>query len=189
MNEMDWEILKSRYIHRDKWVSLRVDTCRMPDGKIVEPFYVLEYPDWVNVVAVTDNQEMVMVREYRHGIGKTILGLPCGCVDESDPSPLHAAKRELLEETGYSARDFTQIGVLSASPGSHNNLSYSFLAAGVEKIAEPQPEETEQIEVHLMPFSDVLEAIDAGEIIQGLQVSAIFLALKKLGIVNVRLQP
>lgn len=84
VNAFDWIVLKSRHLVKDKWISVRSDTCQMPNGTIVDPYYVLEYPTWVNVVALTKNQEVILVKQYRHGLKKTILELPSGAVEAED---------------------------------------------------------------------------------------------------------
>jgi 8-oxo-dGTP pyrophosphatase MutT (NUDIX family) len=152
----------------------------MPDGNLIAPYYVLEYPDWVNVVAITGQDEMVLVRQYRHGIGKTVLGLPCGSVEEQDASPQDAVKRELLEETGYTSGHFVEIGKLTPNSATHNNLTYCFLATAATQIAPPSPDATEQLETVLVPLQDVQKLIHEGKICQALHVSAIFLALQWL---------
>ena len=178
---MRWTVTQSRYVIRDRWLSVRADSCRMPGGRVVEPYYVLEYPDWVNVVAFTASSEVVLVRQYRHGIGRTILELPCGTVDPQDVSPLEAARRELLEETGYTSDNFRQCGVLSANPATHTNRTHCFFATDCRKIAEPTPGESEQVEVSLQPMSVLLNLARRGELLQSLHVAAVFLALLELG--------
>ena len=96
----DWKIIKSRYIVKDKWLTLRADTCELPSSNIIDPYYVFEYPKWLNIVALTTDEDLVLVKLYRHGLGKTVLEIPCGGVETSDASVLFAARRELLEETG-----------------------------------------------------------------------------------------
>ena len=73
MNSFNWTLLSSKYLVQDRWLSLRADSCQMPNGLVVEPFYVMEYSTWVNIVAITKNQEVVLVKQYRHGIQKTVL--------------------------------------------------------------------------------------------------------------------
>ncbi|MBH8577102.1 NUDIX hydrolase [Nostocaceae cyanobacterium CENA369] len=181
MDLFDWNVLNSKYVVKDRWISVRADTCQMPDGKIVEPYYVLEYPTWVNVVALTKNQEVVLVKQYRHGLQKTFLELPCGSVETEDISPILAAKRELLEETGYTSDNFLETGVLSANPANHNNLTYCFLATNVEKIADLNLDDTEQIDLVLLHLEKTIEIIESRILLQSLHISSLFLALKKLG--------
>jgi len=153
----------------------------MPDGKIVEPFYVFEYSTWVNVVALTKTQEIVLVQQYRHGIQKTVLELPGGCMEPEDISPLEAAKRELLEESGYTSDNFIETGIISPNPATHNNLIHCFLATDVELIAKIKLDETEQINVFLLPLDNIIKDISNGIILQSFHISSLFFALKKLG--------
>ena len=97
---LSWKLLSSHYIHKGPWATLRVDECEMPDGRIVDDYYVLEYPTWVNAIAITEDNKVLMVRQYRHAAGIISLEIPGGVVDPNE-KPEHAIKRELLEETGY----------------------------------------------------------------------------------------
>jgi ADP-ribose pyrophosphatase len=181
MHHRDWHIVDSTYIVKDRWLSLRADVCRLPSGRTIAPYYVLEYPSWVNVVALTEDAQVVLVRQYRHGLQRTLIELPCGGVEVQDVSPLAAARRELLEETGYTSEHFTQIGVLSANPANHTNMTYCFLATSVRRIADPVLDDTEQIEVMLLPLEEVIERMHNGDLLQALHVSALFFALRVLG--------
>jgi 8-oxo-dGTP pyrophosphatase MutT (NUDIX family) len=151
----------------------------MPSGRVVDPYYVLEYPDWANVVAVTRDHEVVLVRQYRHALGEVVLELPGGCVDSADQSPEAAARRELLEETGYSAGNVIRVGELSPNPATHSNLVHGFLAMGCERTTEPALDPQEQIEVVLVPLED-LAAVARSEFRQAMHVASVFLALSAL---------
>lgn len=181
MHSFDWILLKSKYVVKDKWITVRADTCQMPNGTIVEPYYVLEYPTWVNVVALTKNQEVILVKQYRHGLKQTVLELPCGAVEAEDVSPLEAAKRELLEESGYTSNNFIETGILSPNPANHTNLTHCFLATDVELVAALKLDATEHIDVVLLPLNKLIEVIDNGVFLQALHMSSLFFALKKLG--------
>lgn len=185
MESLNWKILNSKYVIKDKWISLRADTCIMPSGKIVEPYYILEYPTWVSVVAITKKNEVILVKQYRHGCKKTLLELPSGCMEVYDLSPMDAIKRELLEETGYTSEEFIDLGTISANPSSHNNLTYSFLALNVELVKEPHLDDTEQIEVVLKPLKQVIECLKNNEFLQALHVSTIFKALVYMNIIKI----
>jgi len=102
----DLMLLTSRYIVQDRWLKVRADTYELPNAQVIEPYYVLEYPTWLNIVALTAQEEVVLVRLYRHGIRQTVLELPSGAVESSDASVLDATRRELLEETGYGGGAF-----------------------------------------------------------------------------------
>src|SRR5688572_20398716 len=99
---MKWQTLSSEYLFNDLWFKVRKDVCRTPQGKIVEPYYVYEFPDWVSAVAITEDEKIVMVKQYRHASGEVCLEIPGGCVDDTDADLQTAISRELQEETGYS---------------------------------------------------------------------------------------
>lgn len=158
----------------------------MPDGREVDPYYVLEYPDWVNVVAVTDTEDVVLVRQYRHGIGRVVLELPSGVVEKNDPGPLETARRELLEETGYTSDSFRLTGVLSANPATHSNLTHCFLATGCRKIAEPRLDDMEELEVDVVRLDRLGRLARDGALLQSLHVGAVFFALAELDRMTLR---
>jgi 8-oxo-dGTP pyrophosphatase MutT (NUDIX family) len=181
MNAFDWTVLASQDVIRDKWLTVRADTCRMPDGRIIAPCYVFEYRPWVNVVALTRDQQIVLVKQYRHGVQQTILELPGGTTDPRDTSPLEAIKRELLEETGYVSDHVVEVGQFYPNPASHNNRVHGFLALDVERVAAPHLDDTEQIETVLMPLDDLIEFAKQGGLAQSLHLSTLFFALARLG--------
>jgi ADP-ribose pyrophosphatase len=147
---------------------------------------VLEYPDWVNVVAITDAEDVVLVRQYRHGIGQVVLELPSGVVDKDDAGPLETARRELLEETGYASESFRLTGVLSANPATHSNLTHCYLATGCRKIAEPRLDEIEELEVEVVPLDRLGGLARHGALLQSLHVGAVFFALAELDRMTLR---
>jgi ADP-ribose pyrophosphatase len=171
-----WKILESRHLHEH----VRIDKCELPDGRVIDGF-VIEYGDWVNVVALTRDGQVVLVRQYRHGAQKVILELPGGVMDSEDDSPLEAARRELLEETGYASDSFIQVGCVYPNPANQTNLIYSFLALDAEKVGSQNLDETEEIEVVLKPLEEVIVMAKNGELLQSMQVSAVFFTLAYLG--------
>ncbi len=101
MRDLKWKTLKSEYLFKDLWFTVRKDTCERPDGKIITPYYVYEFPTWVTALALTEDGKVILERQYRQGLGETHLELPGGCVDDTDANYEEAIARELLEETGY----------------------------------------------------------------------------------------
>lgn len=171
-----WKILESRHLHEH----VRIDKCELPDGRVIDGF-VIEYGDWVNVVALTRDGQVVLVRQYRHGAQKVILELPGGVMDSEDDSPLEAARRELLEETGYASENFIQIGCVYPNPANQTNRIYFFLVLDARKVGSQSLDETEEIEVVLKSLEEVIAMAKNGELLQSMQVSAVFFTLAYLG--------
>lgn len=165
-----WEILSTEYLVKRPWLTARRDVARLPDGRVNNEYYVLEYPDWVNVIAITKDGLMVMERQYRHGLGNTCFELPCGVIEDGE-TPLEAAKRELLEETGFAGGEWTPWMVLSPNPATSTNLAHSFLAVGVEKVSGQHLDATEDIEVFLLEPQFVRKLLDSNKILQALMAA------------------
>jgi len=181
---MKWQILSSEYLFNDLWFKVRKDVCKTPRGKIVEPYYVYEFPDWVTAVPLSDDGRIIMVRQYRHGLGETCIEIPGGCVDDTDTNLEAAIKRELLEETGYSFSSYKYLGKISANPSTNNNLMHMFLATGGKKVAEQALDANEEIEVELFTIEEVKQLIKENQIVQSMHVTCFLYALKELGELN-----
>jgi 8-oxo-dGTP pyrophosphatase MutT (NUDIX family) len=181
MRSLDWTRLDSRYVVRDDWLTLRADTYRLPDECEIAPYYIIEYRDWVNAVALTQNQEIVLVRQFRPGLGRTILEIPGGTTEPGESSMLEAAQRELLEETGYAGTDWIATGAIAPNPASHTNMMHCFLARDVERVCEPDPDDSEHLEVVLMPLDEFVTLAKRGELLQAVQLSSLFFALASMG--------
>lgn len=168
------KVLESRYTFTDPWLRLRSDTVLLPDGRVVSPCHVFEYPDWVDVIAVTAGFNVVLVDQYRHAVGRLRTEFPAGMVDEAE-EPLAAIKRELLEETGYASEQWHLIGTAPVNPVRQTNRFHSFLALGARKIAEQDPDEGEVIRTHEMPLSKFIEQVEAGGIeLPALQLASLY---------------
>ncbi len=140
-----WQVLDRRYVYdRKPYMTLREDTVRLPNGAVIPDYFVFEYPDWVSVLPVTPDGNIVLIRQYRHGIARVHLELVAGVVDPQEPLP-EAAQRELLEETGYGGGTWRPWTSLSANPATHTNTCHIFLAEGVTRIADQQLDHTEDI--------------------------------------------
>lgn len=168
-----WKILESRYLIRRPWLTARVDKVELPNGVVHPEYYVLEYPTWVNIIAITTDGRFVMVEQYRHGLGDVFTELVAG-VAEKGEEPLQAARRELLEETGFGGGEWQLYTVLSANPGSMNNLTYTFLATGVEKISAQHLDETEDIAVRLLTADEVKAMLLSNEMKQSLMAAPLW---------------
>ena len=151
----------------------------MPDGRIVDPYFVVELPSCVCAVAITNDDRVILVKQYRHPIEETIIELPGGFVDEGETIE-QAIARELLEETGYSFTSFTPLGKLAANPGILNNYTYLFLAEGGLKLTNQALDGNEEIEIKLYSIEQVQQLLDKNEIKQALHTSCLFYALQKL---------
>ena len=169
-----WKILESNYLRSN----VRVDKCETSNGKIIESL-ILEYGTWVTIVALTKQQEVLLIKQYRHGAQKILWELPGGAVDKGE-EPIHAAKRELLEETGYSSDIIIEVGRVSPNPASHTNLMYAYLALDAQKVGNQTLDEIEEIEVYPIPLDEVILMVKNGGLLQSLHVSALFFALYHL---------
>ena len=171
--EKKWTVLSSEYIIRRPWLTARRDVAQLPDGRINQEYYVLEYPDWVNIIAITAEGDFVLERQYRHGLGHTCFELPCGVIEEGE-TPLEAAKRELLEETGYAGGEWQEWMTLSPNPATSTNLAHSFLAVGVTKVSGQHLDATEDIDVYLKPASYVRQLLEENQILQALMAAPLW---------------
>ncbi len=170
-----WSVLSSEYLLQEgEWCTVRRDKVQMPNGVIIPRWYVFEFPTWANILATTKDGEILLISQYRHGLGQTHYELCAGLIDPTDASPMEGAKRELEEETGYGGGRWSLYMTLSANPSNHNNLNYTFLAEGVEPITERHPEESEDIEVHLFTKDEVREILSEGGIIQAMHAAPLW---------------
>lgn len=181
MSDLKWKLLSSRYLFNDLWFKIRKEKCETSQGKIVDPYYVYEFPTWVCAVPITEDGKVVMVRQYRHALGEVCLELPGGCVDPTDANFEQAIARELKEETGYVFGNYEYLGRISANPSTNNNLLHMFLARGGRKVAEQMLDANEEIEVELYSIDELKQLVRENKIIQSMHVSCILYALEKLG--------
>ena len=160
-----WKVLSSEYLAKRPWFTVRRESVQLPTGAVVPEWYIFEFPDGVNIIAITTKGEFVMISQYRHALGETRYELVAGCCDEGE-TPEQSARRELLEETGYGGGVWREFFITSANPTNHNNTVYTFLAEGVEPVAEQHTEQSEDIQVHIMSPEEVLELLESNEIMQ-----------------------
>lgn len=169
-----WKVVKSEYLARKPWFTVRHESIELPDGRSIPDYYVFEYPDWVNVIAITKEGKFVFIDQYRHGLGETNYEIPAGVAEPDDASMLAAAQRELAEETGYGGGEWRLLMTVSANPSTHSNLTHCFLATGVEKIGEQHLDPTEDLRVHLLTREEVLELLRTDRIRQALMAAPLW---------------
>ena len=181
MMETKWRVLASETVLKDRWIDVRADRCLTPSGAEISPYYVLGYPDWVHVVALTPGRDLVLVRQYRHAAGAAFLELPGGGVDPRDGSLEQAARRELAEETGFTSECWHAVSTLYPNPATQTNRVHTFLALdAVNAHAQRLDRGEEGLAVTLLPFDDVFETLGTGILGQAMHVSAMFLAARRL---------
>jgi len=179
MEILKWQKLSSRYLVKEQWATLRVDTCDLQNGIVKDDYFVLEYPNWVNAVALTEDNEIIMVRQYRHAGDIISLEIPGGVID-GDEKPEDAVRRELLEETGYSFQTIALIATLYPNPATANNVTYTYLLTGGVKTQEQHLDEHEILNVEKYSIAEVKQLLLENKIDQSLHTSALFYGLLKL---------
>jgi 8-oxo-dGTP pyrophosphatase MutT (NUDIX family) len=183
-----WTVLSTRTALRDRWIDVTADAVRDGRGNLLDPFYTFSYPDWVQVVALTQDGRIVLVRQYRHGARARTLELPAGAMDAADASPLDTAARELREETGFVAAELRHVASLHPNTATHRNRCHTVLALGVQRGAATAHEAGEDIVVETPPLAEVLAGLSSGLLPQAMHVSALLLALAAAGRLDLALR-
>lgn len=163
---MNWRILDSEYILKTRWLTVRKDYVRMPTGVEMEDYYVLEYPDWINVIAITTDGKFVVEQQYRHGTQSVDYELCAGTFEKTETA-LEAAQRELLEETGYAGGKWTLYCESAPNPAAMTNMNHTFLAEGVKYTGSRHLEKTEDINILLLSYDELKQLVKEGKIKQG----------------------
>jgi ADP-ribose pyrophosphatase len=180
---MEWKVVKSEKLFSAPWLNVRKDVCELPDGRKHSDYYILEYPDWATAFALTEDNKVLMVRQYRHGLGVISMELPGGVIDNNE-QPIDAVARELMEETGYKFDTIEEIGKVSPNPATSTNYMHMFLARGGKKVSEQKLDATEDVEVLVYTIEELKQLIRENKMVQSLHVTTAFYALNKLGLLS-----
>ena len=162
-----WEVISTNRDSSYRIFQLRIDRARSPRTNKIHEFYILESPSWVNIIPLTSDNNVVMIRQYRHGIKDFTLEIPGGLLEPGD-SPASAAERELREETGYWGENISYVGHVHPNPAIQNNICYTYLAKDVHKIQDQSLDDKEDIETVTYPLQEIPELITKGHITHSL---------------------
>jgi len=185
-----WKLLESKPTIESRWFPVRQDTCELPNGAIIDDYFVVDEPDWINILAVTSDNKVVLVKQYRHGIQDVVLEIVAGVVDKEVNNGVEAARsaafRELREETGYQVddKDLVYLGWRSPNSARYTNKLYMFLATNLKNQNSQSLDATEDIEVVKMPMYEFITMVFSDKLPHACQMPVIILGLKHLGILN-----
>lgn len=175
-----WQTTASKYLVNDRWLKLRADTCITPDGHTIEPWYVLEYSEWVNCLVIDRDDQVVLLQHYRHGVDEYVTEIIGGNMDPEDKTPGATITKELREEIGYVGGEIYKTGVTYANPSNQNNKLHTFLAIGGSRTHSTTKEVGADFVVRVVPFEEFVSRItspSATDIYQSLHLASIFFAL------------
>jgi 8-oxo-dGTP pyrophosphatase MutT (NUDIX family) len=179
-NEAGWRVLRRERLLDNRWLRVDVEDVALPDGHRIDGYYVIHEPDWGMVFAVTDDRRVVLVRQYKHGIGRVTVELPAGYLEAGDGSPEEAIRRELREETGYEPAEIRKLADIICSPTRSSQMGHLFLATGCRRAGDQSLDPAERIEVVLAPLADLPTLVRDGVIAVESSVAGVFHGLEAL---------
>lgn len=176
LNMKKWKTLESNILFKSNYAQFRKEVCEIEPGRVMPHYYILDVRDWVNVVAITRDKKIVLVRQYRHAAKNITLEIPGGAIDLGGETPEEAARRELLEETGFSAGATIFSSAHYPNPALQSNRLWTYIFLDCEKTSDPNWDEFEEIEIELVSFDDLQDRVHGGQIEHSLILASLFLA-------------
>ena len=173
-----WQVLSDTSLISQRWLEVREQHVRLANGHEIDRFHLIHGPNWAAVLCLTQELEVVLVRQYRHGFGGPSLELPAGVLDAGE-SPLDGARRELREESGFAAESIEPLLSIAPEPARNSTRAHFFFARGAVRVSEQALDHSEDLEVLLVPVPELLELIDHGHIVHGAHIAAILLAWRR----------
>jgi 8-oxo-dGTP pyrophosphatase MutT (NUDIX family) len=173
-----WRVLSDRILVERRWLEVHEQRVELPNGHQIDEFHLIRGPDWAGVLPLTSDGNAILVRQYRHGVGRALLELPAGVIEPGE-SGRAAAERELREETGYVAESWHALQVMSTEPARHTTMAHFFVALGARPSGDASPDAGELITVEPHPVAELAALIDSGEILHGVHVAAVLLAARR----------
>lgn len=177
-----WQVLTDTPLVSQRWLEVREQRVRLANGHEIDRFHLVHGPHWAGVLCLTEDWQVVLVRQYRHGFGGSSLELPAGVIEPTE-APEAAARRELREESGFEAPEISPLLLIAPEPSRNSARAHFFFAAGARRVAALALDQSEEIEVLLVPASELLELIDQGHIVHAAHIAAILSAWRR-GLLN-----
>lgn len=179
-----WRLLKRQVLITDPWLEVYENEYELPDGSRLDKYHALRERDGVVIVALTPQQEILLVRQYRPGIEASVYELPAGFVEDGESEVLTRAKKELAEETGYTAEEWRVLGPIHDAPHRIKKATHGFLALNVHHTTEQHQDQTEFVRYKRVPLFKALQMIEANEISSAVMIAALMKACIALGWVS-----
>jgi 8-oxo-dGTP pyrophosphatase MutT (NUDIX family) len=171
-----WQVLTDTALVSQPWLEVREQRVRLANGREIDRFHLIHGPHWASVLCLTEQREVVLVRQYRHGFGGASLELPAGVIEPME-SPLAAAERELREETGFQARELVPLLSIAPEPARHSTRAHFFFGQGALRVTDQALDPGEELELVLIPEAELLELVEGGQIVHAAHIAAILTAV------------